>query len=61
LEDTVKQLKGSRKTTTRSAEETYNALEKFGTDLVALAEEGKLDPVIGRCAGAQPSVYLGTM
>jgi hypothetical protein len=36
------------KTTTRSAEETYNALEKFGTDLVALAEEGKLDPVIGR-------------
>lgn len=50
MEEAVKQLKGTRKTTSRSAEETYNALEKYGTDLVTMAEEGKLDPVIGRWA-----------
>ena len=50
MEEAVKQLKGTRKTTSRSAEETYNALEKYGTDLVAMAAEGKLDPVIGRWA-----------
>ena len=44
----VDDLRGGRKVTTASAEETYEALEKYGIDLVAQAEEGKLDPVIGR-------------
>ena len=30
------------------AEASYEALEKYGIDLIALAEKGKLDPVIGR-------------
>jgi ATP-dependent Clp protease ATP-binding subunit ClpB len=34
--------------TTRSAENTYDALTKYGIDFTAQAEEGKLDPVIGR-------------
>jgi len=34
--------------TTRSAENMYDALEKYGIDFTARAEEGKLDPVIGR-------------
>lgn len=44
----VTDLRGDRKVTSASAEEQYEALEKYGIDLVKMAEEGKLDPVIGR-------------
>lgn len=48
LEAAVKDVRGSRKVDSKSAEETYEALSKYGHDLVADAESGKLDPVIGR-------------
>jgi ATP-dependent Clp protease ATP-binding subunit ClpB len=48
LSDTVKQLRGGRKVEGKSAEEAYDALNKYGHDLVVDAEAGKLDPVIGR-------------
>lgn len=48
LEDAVRSIRGNRKVTSRSAENSYDALSKYGQDLTALAEEGKLDPVIGR-------------
>lgn len=48
LEDAVKSIRGNRKVTSRSAENTYDALSKYAQDLTALAEQGKLDPVIGR-------------
>ncbi|CEM37146.1 unnamed protein product [Vitrella brassicaformis CCMP3155] len=41
-------LRGSRRVTTKTAEGSYQALEKYGRDLNELASEGKLDPVIGR-------------
>lgn len=44
----TEEIRGGRKVTTASAEETYEALEKYGIDLVKAADEGKLDPVIGR-------------
>jgi ATP-dependent Clp protease ATP-binding subunit ClpB len=44
----VKQMRGSRKVSGENAEETYDALSKYGMDLTKRAEEGKLDPVIGR-------------
>jgi ATP-dependent Clp protease ATP-binding subunit ClpB len=44
----VDTLRGGKKVTSASAEEQYEALEKYGIDLVKQAEEGKLDPVIGR-------------
>jgi ATP-dependent Clp protease ATP-binding subunit ClpB len=44
----VDDLRGDRKVTSASAEEQYEALEKYGIDLLKMAEEGKLDPVIGR-------------
>jgi ATP-dependent Clp protease ATP-binding subunit ClpB len=44
----VDDLRGGRKVTTASAEEHYEALEKYGINLLKLAEAGKLDPVIGR-------------
>jgi ATP-dependent Clp protease ATP-binding subunit ClpB len=44
----LEEMRGGRKVTSASAEATYEALEKYGVDLVKQAEEGKLDPVIGR-------------
>ena len=44
----VDDLRGGRKVTSASAEEQYEALEKYGIDLIKMAEEGKLDPVVGR-------------
>ena len=45
---TLKELRGGRRVTSENAESTYEALEKFGRDLVAEARGGALDPVIGR-------------
>jgi ATP-dependent Clp protease ATP-binding subunit ClpB len=41
-------VRGDRKVTSADPENTFQALEKFGTDLTAMARSGKLDPVIGR-------------
>ncbi|MDZ5077108.1 ATP-dependent chaperone ClpB [Nesterenkonia sp. HG001] len=41
-------LRGDRKVTTPDPENTFQSLEKFGTDLTEIARSGKLDPVIGR-------------
>ena len=41
-------VRGDRKVTRPDPENTFQALEKFGTDLTAMARSGKLDPVIGR-------------
>ncbi|MDP5228166.1 MULTISPECIES: ATP-dependent chaperone ClpB [Arthrobacter] len=43
-------VRGDRKVTSPDPENTFQALEKFGTDLTAVARSGKLDPVIGRDA-----------
>jgi ATP-dependent Clp protease ATP-binding subunit ClpB len=44
----LKEVRGSQRVTSQDPEGSYQALEKFGRDLTALAEAGKLDPVIGR-------------
>jgi ATP-dependent Clp protease ATP-binding subunit ClpB len=44
----LKDIRGNQTITDQNPEEKYQALEKFGRDLTALAKEGKLDPVIGR-------------
>ena len=41
-------VRGGQKVTSQDPEGSYQALEKYGRDLTALAESGKLDPVIGR-------------
>jgi ATP-dependent Clp protease ATP-binding subunit ClpB len=48
LLEALQQVRGSQRVTSQDPEGSYQALEKFGRDLTALAEEGKLDPVIGR-------------
>ncbi|MDX8412281.1 MAG: ATP-dependent chaperone ClpB [Mariprofundaceae bacterium] len=41
-------IRGHQRVTTDDPESSYQALEKYGTDLVEMAKGGKLDPVIGR-------------
>ncbi|UEL28242.1 ATP-dependent chaperone ClpB [Pseudarthrobacter sp. L1SW] len=41
-------VRGDRKVDSQDPENTFQALEKYGTDLTAMARAGKLDPVIGR-------------
>ncbi|TML44626.1 MAG: ATP-dependent chaperone ClpB [Actinobacteria bacterium] len=48
LETKIKAVRGGQRVTSQDPEGTYQALEKFGRDLTELAEQGKLDPVIGR-------------
>ena len=44
----MKKIRGNQKVDNKNAEENMKALEKYSTDLTALARKGKLDPVIGR-------------
>src|SRR5215204_2492161 len=44
----VKQVRGGQRVTSQDPEGSYQALEKFGRDLTEAAEQGKLDPVVGR-------------
>ncbi len=44
----MKKIRGNKKVDNKNAEENLKALEKYSTDLTALARKGKLDPVIGR-------------
>jgi ATP-dependent Clp protease ATP-binding subunit ClpB len=44
----LKSVRGNQQVTDQNPEDKYQALEKYGKDLVALARQGKIDPVIGR-------------
>ncbi|HKV66682.1 MAG TPA: AAA family ATPase, partial [Gaiellales bacterium] len=44
----IKEVRGGQRVTSQDPEGTYQALEKFGRDLTEAAEQGKLDPVVGR-------------
>src|SRR5690349_2544064 len=44
----LQEVRGSQRVTNQNPEATYEALEKYGRDLTKAAEQGKLDPVIGR-------------
>ena len=44
----LSEVRGAHRVTTDSPEETYDALKKYGSDLVEMARQHKLDPVIGR-------------
>lgn len=48
VKEAMKAVRGGRPVTSRNAEDTYDALNKYGQNLVSLAESGKIDPVIGR-------------
>jgi ATP-dependent Clp protease ATP-binding subunit ClpB len=48
LLEAISEVRGPHRVTSPTPEDTFGALEKYGRDLTAEAEEGKLDPVIGR-------------
>jgi ATP-dependent Clp protease ATP-binding subunit ClpB len=48
VEEEILKMRGTSRVTTKTPEATYEVLEKYGADLVRLARDGKLDPVIGR-------------
>ncbi|WP_438963185.1 ATP-dependent chaperone ClpB [Nonlabens sp.] len=48
LKKAIEELRNGNKVTSASAEETYNSLNKYAKNLNQLADQGKLDPVIGR-------------
>lgn len=48
LEAAINEIRNGARVTSASAEETYNSLNKYANNLTQLANEGKLDPVIGR-------------
>ena len=48
LREGLTAVRGNRRVTSEDAESTYEALEKYSVDLTRAAEEGRLDPVIGR-------------
>ena len=50
LREGLTAVRGNRRVTSQDAESTYEALEKYSVDLTRAAEDGKLDPVIGRDA-----------
>jgi ATP-dependent Clp protease ATP-binding subunit ClpB len=50
LREAITAVRGNRRVTSQDAEATYESLEKYAVDLTARAEEGSLDPVIGRDA-----------
>src|ERR1700736_2838598 len=48
LMQALRRIRGSQRVTDQNPESKYQALERYGRDLTALAAQGKLDPVIGR-------------
>jgi len=48
VRDAITELRGNRKVDTQNPENTFDALNKYGVDLVKYAKTGKMDPVIGR-------------
>jgi len=48
LEQAVTEVRGGQRVTTQTPEATFQTLEQYGRDLNQMAEQGKLDPVIGR-------------
>ncbi|HVS62530.1 MAG TPA: ATP-dependent chaperone ClpB [Thermoanaerobaculia bacterium] len=50
LLETMRAVRGNQRVTTNTPEASYEALEKYGVDLVAQARAGKMDPIIGRDA-----------
>jgi ATP-dependent Clp protease ATP-binding subunit ClpB len=48
VEESIQKMRGTQKVVDQDSESRYNALEKYGRDLTAQAQGGKVDPVIGR-------------
>jgi len=60
LKKAITELRGGSKVTSQSAEAQYNALNKFAKNLIEMARQGKLDPVIGRDEEIRRTLHILT-
>jgi len=56
--DALSKVRGNQRVTSQNPEENYEALQKYGRDLVDMAREGKLDPVIGRDSEIRHTIQI---
>ncbi|MEM9445814.1 MAG: ATP-dependent chaperone ClpB [Verrucomicrobiota bacterium] len=54
----MEEVRGKQRVTSQNPESTYEALDKYGQDLTQLAQQGKLDPVIGRDQEIRRSIQV---
>ena len=54
----LNKVRGNQRVTSQNPEENYDALNKYGRDLVEMARDGKLDPVIGRDAEIRHTIQI---
>lgn len=54
----LSKVRGNQRVTSQNPEDNYDALNKYGRDLVQLAREGKLDPVIGRDSEIRHTIQI---
>lgn len=54
----LSKVRGNQRVTSQNPEENYDALNKYGRDLVEMAREGKLDPVIGRDSEIRHAIQI---
>ena len=54
----LESVRGNQKITSQNPEENYEALSKYGRDLVEMARDGKLDPVIGRDSEIRHTIQI---
>lgn len=56
--EALTKVRGNQRVTSQNPEDNYEALEKYGQDLVELARKGKLDPVIGRDSEIRHAIQI---
>ena len=56
--EALSKVRGNQRVTSQNPEDNYDALNKYGRDLVEMAREGKLDPVIGRDAEIRHAIQI---
>ena len=56
--EALSKVRGNQRVTSQNPENNYDALNKYGRDLVEMAREGKLDPVIGRDAEIRHAIQI---
>lgn len=56
--EALSKVRGNQRVTSQNPEDNYEALTKYGRDLVEMAREGKLDPVIGRDAEIRHAIQI---
>ncbi|MEG2323675.1 MAG: ATP-dependent chaperone ClpB [Anaerovoracaceae bacterium] len=56
--EALTKVRGNQRVTNQNPEDNYDALNKYGTDLVEMARDGKLDPVIGRDSEIRHAIQI---